>query len=551
MTADKRLEVGSTYIKESQPTGDGELVGADFRWRIDPVTELRAEMAHSRSSPGGAPQNCDAYLAELTRRDGALDLHAYIREQQPGFGLGQQRSANSALRKAGIDGQYKLNERLSIVAELFEQENLDTTATRQVALAELRFQDASRSLSLGVNNVTDTDPLGADRESLQAQVSSSIKMLADKITLRGSATASQADESLDYPGRTLLGIDYHLSEMVTLFGEYELGTGEAIDTQMTRVGIRATPWNQTQISTTFNHQDSEYGPRTFANLGLVQGWQVNEQWAVDFGLDQSNTLANPAAVPFRDAAPLASGNIGDDFLATYAGALYCSDDWTFNTRLEYRNADSEERIGWFAGFFREPVEGKAFSASTQLFRSDEQTTGRSTQMDVRLGWAYRPSASAWIFPDRLDLIYERRDALGQSVETQRLVNNINANRLINPATQLALQYGAKYVRSNFESFSASGYTDLLGSEYRRQLNRRFDLGLHGSVLHSWRSAVVDYGFGVELGLSMVGNLWLSFGYNFAGFDDEDFSRAQFTAQGPYIRIRMKADQESLKAMLRR
>ena len=43
---------------------------------------------------------------------------------------------------------------------------------------------------------------------------------------------------------------------------------------------------------------------------------------------------------------------------------------------------------------------------------------------------------------------------------------------------------------------------------------------------------------------MTRNIWLSVGYNFEGFEDRDFSAAGYTATGPYIRFRMKFDQDT-------
>ena len=39
---------------------------------------------------------------------------------------------------------------------------------------------------------------------------------------------------------------------------------------------------------------------------------------------------------------------------------------------------------------------------------------------------------------------------------------------------------------------------------------------------------------------------VSIGYNFAGFRDDDFEASRYTAQGPYIKFRMKADQDTFK-----
>jgi hypothetical protein len=106
-----------------------------------------------------------------------------------------------------------------------------------------------------------------------------------------------------------------------------------------------------------------------------------------------------------------------------------------------------------------------------------------------------------------------------------------------------------YVRANFSGFTATGYIDLWGAEWRRDLNQRFDLGLHGSVYRAPELGIFEHGLGIDLGISVAKNIWISFGYNFSGFDDEDFSRNRYTAQGPFLRLRMKVDQASLKSLL--
>jgi len=39
---------------------------------------------------------------------------------------------------------------------------------------------------------------------------------------------------------------------------------------------------------------------------------------------------------------------------------------------------------------------------------------------------------------------------------------------------------------------------------------------------------------------------LTLGYNLKGFHDSDFSQARYTAQGPYLRFSVKADQHALR-----
>jgi len=81
--------------------------------------------------------------------------------------------------------------------------------------------------------------------------------------------------------------------------------------------------------------------------------------------------------------------------------------------------------------------------------------------------------------------------------------------------------------------------------HREAENRR------GSVLHSWNADQFDYGTGVSVGYNIMQNAWMSVGYNFFGFEDEDFSKESFTAKGPFVQFRFKFDQQSMRDMVSR
>ena len=60
----------------------------------------------------------------------------------------------------------------------------------------------------------------------------------------------------------------------------------------------------------------------------------------------------------------------------------------------------------------------------------------------------------------------------------------------------------------------------------------------------------EYALGPSVGFNVAKNMWVSLGYNFQGLEDRDFSDACFMQQGPYVRFRMKFDQESAKEMVK-
>ena len=547
LAADK-IELGVSSVFQGAQTGDTTIVGTDLTWRLTPETRVVAEVAQSRSDDPLRPESSTAWLIEGKHASEHLEARAWARETESGFGVDQQLTTDTGTRTAGIDARYKFTESVMVSGEVQHQDVLASDATRLLASADLRLNKDGYSVGGGLRHVADVDASGDDRVSDQAFVNGSVDFWDGLVTLRGSHDASLGgnDASVDYPARSILGLDYRLTAETTLFAEYEHAEGAQIEADTTRIGMRARPWERTQVKSSINTQATEYGPRTFANFGLTQGFQWRDNWAFDIGVDQSNTLRGPDLEPLNPNAPLASGSMTEDFFAAFVGAQYRRELWQLTSRLEHRNSDNEDRWSSTTGWYREPVEGHAMSVSLQAFDASSLIGTANTEAVGRLAWAFRPDSSQWIVFDRFEMKYDEHSDLLDSFESSRLVNNFNANWQLNPALQLGLQYGVRYVSSTFEGEKYAGLSDIAGVDLRRQMTRRFDLGVHAAVLHSWESDVLDYSTGFDVGTTFAKNIWISVGYNFAGFRDDDFSDSRHTAQGPYLKIRIKADQDTFK-----
>ena len=151
--------------------------------------------------------------------------------------------------------------------------------------------------------------------------------------------------------------------------------------------------------------------------------------------------------------------------------------------------------------------------------------------------------------DRLDFKFDSTDGGGFDSDSRRIVNNLNLNFKPDHHLQLALQYGAKYVLETIDDDTYTGFTDLVGLEARYDITRHWDVGVRGSVLHSWNAGQMDYSTGASVGYAIVKNAWLSVGYNFTGFEDEDFSAGSYTAKGPFLQFRLKFDQQTVREMV--
>ena len=547
-TGDDRVEFGVTHINDQTSGAEAQLTGVDLRWQINDQTLLKAEIADSEATISGADQQGTASKVELEHHGENLDVRAFVREVEDGFGLGYQNAADSGVRRLGIDARARIAERWYVEGEAGWQQVLETEDIRNLIRAKLRYERDMFSASVSALHAEDKFEDGDSRTSDLAEFGLSKKLFDGRLTLRasGSTSLNEDAESVDFPNRLVFGADYRLSNGVDLVSEYEQASGADIDAQMTRVGVRATPWARAQIDTSLTNESTEFGPRLFANIGLVQGFQLNERWTLDIGADHSNTIVESGARPLDPDRELTSGSFNEDFVAVYAGALYTADLWSANTRVEYRNSDSEERTGLLFGWYREPTSGHGLSAGLTTFQTENVSGDELLSADLKFGWAYRLADRKWAFLNRIDLILDTATLAGVEEKSWRLINNFNANRRFSAATSLSLQYAFKYVRSDFDGDGYTGYTDLIGVDFRRALSDRWDIGANTSIYHSYESSVIDYGAGIDVGFNVGTNIWLTLGYNIVGFHDEDFAQARYTAQGPFLRFSVKADQRTLK-----
>lgn len=58
---------------------------------------------------------------------------------------------------------------------------------------------------------------------------------------------------------------------------------------------------------------------------------------------------------------------------------------------------------------------------------------------------------------------------------------------------------------------------------------------------------MQYGLGFDVGLRVATNLWLSIGYNFFGFKDDDLAGVNYTNPGFFFRFRYKFDEDLFNA----
>ncbi|MEM7328714.1 MAG: hypothetical protein AAF437_08250 [Pseudomonadota bacterium] len=571
------VQTGITLIHEEDGASQGaegsNLIAADVTVNLTPNTELRAEYASTDSETELGSTDGEAVLLEATHRTEKLSVTGYFREESDGFGLGQQASSTSAVRRIGAQLTAELNvqesehrsDRIvrSVATQVYQETNLTRDARRTVADAVLQQDSQTFGANIGVRAVAEDFEDSADPRQSVLLLAGLRKTFIDQgLTISAIreepvySGGANDDESTLFPGRTVLGADKTLGASATVNLRHEITNGANASGQNTIAGITWEPRSGTQLRAATDMITSDSGRRIGATVGVDQVWRINEAWSVSGGLAQRRNIDGndePLAVtPDAALGPLEDGarsplTQSEQFQSGYIGAAYQTDTMAGSARLEARESTSGSRLVAVLGGAREITKTLSFSAAAR--RQTEQIEGRGDreQTDVRIGAAWRPRGEGVVVLNRLDVGHLNEVGLQ---DRSKIVNNFALNAMVSNKTQLSIYHGIKRVETDLQGAHATAVTHLMGGEVRHDLTNKVDLGFQATWSHNDATETGQWSYGPSIGFSPEKNLWISLGWNASGFEDNDFEAARFRQEGPYIKLRAKFDQNTAKGLIK-
>ncbi len=301
---------------------------------------------------------------------------------------------------------------------------------------------------------------------------------------------------------------------------------------------------------------NDSGRRIGATVGVDQIWQVNDAWTVSGGLARRANVDGDDqtldVVPDDALGPLDEGTRSpltqaEQYASGYFGAAFQADSMAGSARIEARKSTSGTRLVATLGGAREITKTLSFSAAGRHQWENISDRGDREQSDIRVGAAWRPRGEGLVILNRLDIGHLNEEGVQ---DRAKIVNNFAANAMLSKRTQLSVYHGIKRVEVEFEGTSATALTHLLGSEIRHDLTKRVDIGFQTTWSHNDATETAQWSYGPSIGFSPKDNIWVSLGWNVAGFEDDDFEAARFKEEGPYIKLRAKFDQNTAKGLIK-
>lgn len=579
-----RATLGASLLHD-ETNGTATVAGLDLKAKPTANTEIRGEYATGGKLGLGTGR---AWLAEAEIHARHADMLIYGRSQDLSFGLGQQNIVEAGTRKFGIDGRVALADKLALTLTAWNATQLDGPGSRAAAETRLEYRRARGTLFIGGTYADDRGIDGQDRHSRLLTLGGTQDLLNGKLTIGAQTQIAPggAKDSVDFPLRQQVTAALRVSKGVRLLAGYEISQGKDFTANTARVGFDVAPWKGAKLMSTINQQAAteaavptgntsasggENGQRIYAQYGLNQSLQLTKRWNLDLTLDANTTLRGKVPTgalvnAFASTAntPIAGqyGNDGDYVAATIGGG-YRAKRWSWNGRLEYRHSDASNRWTVTSDMLRSLGEGRTLAASVHYSDLTDTLGKTASSGTADLALALRPQDSRWSLLERLQFRNDHADsgitdtnvigipAVGGGFQaTLRVINNIALNYRTGPegaghGFEATVYYGAKWVRGSFGSDDYTGYIDVLALDLRHDLGRRFDVGVQGSVQHAWDRGSIAFSGGPSVGVSPAQNVWVSAGYNVAGYRDSDFEADRYTRAGSYVTARLKFDQWSL------
>ena len=227
---------------------------------------------------------------------------------------------------------------------------------------------------------------------------------------------------------------------------------------------------------------------------------------------------------------------GQEFTALRLGATYLQkDNYKATGRYEVRiGRHTLDQLASAGGSLK-------LNNDYTLFFDDRYFDSTYNENFLQVGAAYRPAGR----DDINGLFKFSWKARHAELKESRFIGATNWNwrPQVLKGTDLMAQYAFKFVDV---SDSGHSFTDMVRLRVMKDITRYLECGAHAATLIQHETGTIDLSWGVEAGVKVVKNVWLTLGYNFRGFTDKDFDDARAWAQGPYMKVRMKFDENTVK-----
>jgi uncharacterized repeat protein (TIGR01451 family) len=535
------LQVGGTFVDDSDPQDPNRLFAMNTKVNLPQKTAFTAEFAGTQHLVEGTGLG---YRLEMQHDSDKLKGRAYFSRTDQDFD-NPTSILNKGRGESGVKASYSINRTTRLLGEFIRTEDTATAGTLQGGELSLektypgniqtrfgfRHAEASATPALATSVGVTPNSVNSVLGKFSLQIPHLTRVTA---TAEYEQDVENADKRIVALGGNYQFLEkgriYFRQELISSLGDvYSLNTLQHRNT--TQVGIESTYFKDARVFSEYRIQDLSNGREAEAAIGLRNNWHIAKGLTANTGVESIRTL---------------NGTDLNSLALTGAVEYTAHQNWKSSARMEWRGSTTTNSILNTLGFAARLTDSWTFLGRNVL--STVTTKGSSGgvhfQDRAQLGFALRDyEKNRW---NALSMFEFKDDRDGSQpltpVHSRIGIFSTSANYQVSAPCTLAGRYAIKWDVAGDSGISSTATTQLAGGRATWDLTRRWDIGVAASTIYSLGFSSRQYGMGLETGYRVIGNLWLSTGYNLVGFRDADLAGEDVTRRGTFVRIRFKFDE---------
>jgi hypothetical protein len=549
-----RVQVGGVYVKDKNPLLPFTLAGAHMVVKVGEGTFVIGEAARTESGIDNVKG--DAGRSEVKHESTNLKGQAFIAKtdrgfENPGSYLMQGRS------EAGGKLDYKLNANTTVKAEALRTEDAANGAVRDGVALSVHYQIAQRlSVELGVRHAAEKgsaspvppvagqplpQPIPSEVTTARARVTAQIPFV------EGAAMYGEVEVDVQDAGRKVVAVggEYQLKDKGRIYARHEFissitgpyGLNQQERQNTSAIGVDTEYMKDGRLFSEYRIRDAMSGGDVEAAIGLKNLWSIAPGLRLGTTFERVQSIAGTGQ---NENSALA-------LALEYTGSAV----WKGSTRLELRDAATQQSLLFTVGLaarLSKDWTALARNAYT-ITRNKGEVHGEHVIDRMQAGLAWRDSESnRWNVLARVEHRLEQDDSQENlHLRTATSLISIHGDWQLSRPFLVSGRYAAKWTHDQSNGLASKYRAQVVGARATWEFAKRWDAGVVTSALFGDSSASRQYGVGVELGYLVATNLWVSAGFNFTGYRDADLAGADYTAKGPFVRVRYKFDETVMQS----
>lgn len=557
------LKVGGSFVKSNDPLLEEQLSSLNTVVNIGEYGKFIAEVAQSKNTDGSIDQIAQINSATSTKDEGLAarfefeykpsfaNVFVYHQQAEDGF-QNDSATISPGRKESGIKASVPVAKGSFAKLEAIRTEDqLESTGIRTAVSASLERNFFNiLAIELGLrhyNETTNTETLDAENVGPYKGTTGRIKFTGN-LPWKGATTFAEYEQDLSNSDKQLLAIGgtvkvlpntemYARHEVISsLDGLYSMNTTEEIN--RTIFGISSSYMKDGSAFSEYRVDGGMSGREADAEigLGLRNRWEIKPRVYISSSFEHIQSLSKNEE------------DVNNNTMAFSLGLEYLvNDNWKATTRLEGRYSDSSDIIINTFGYAYKLSENATLLTKNILNFVDNKSVEQGDHLRNRfqLGYAWRDfSQNKLDILSKFEYFYENNKTdLDAVFKRESYVTSIHTN--YHPQRKLTLsgQYAAKWSVLNEYDVNSNALTQLVRGRVIYDLNERWDMSIQSGALWANRGAGMRYLAGAELGYLLATNLWVSAGYNFLGYQDDELANTSSTSQGAYLKFRFKFDED--------